>query len=49
MKLLSALELMLLLRPDDEEHLLMLSQIYLHYGVNLDEVMQRVTCSLLHM
>jgi len=42
MKLLSALELMLLLRPDDEEHLLMLSQIYLHYGVNLDEVIDNL-------
>ena len=40
---------MLLLSPDNEEYLLMLSQIYLHYGVNLDEVTQRITRSLLHV
>lgn len=28
----------MLLHPDDEEHRLMLSRIYLHHGVNLDEV-----------
>ena len=37
-KLRGALELMLLLNPDDEENRLMLSRIYLHHAINLDEV-----------
>ena len=36
---------MLLLNPDDEEHRLMLSRIYLHHGVNLDEVRRIILLS----